>query len=371
MIIQRYIFRELTQKLLWIMGLLILILAGNRFAGFLADAAEGSLPGDLVFTLLAYKMLASLPKILPISILAAMLLTFARMGGDRELVILSAAGVGRLFQIRIIMRFTLFFCLFASGITLYLAPWAERSMNQLKQEARQRADIAGIKPGQFKEFSRGDRVVYVQNPALDKISMEQIFVQVREQGKLGILTAASARFKVDETSGHKYIVFRDGRRYVGEPGLLDYQITEYERYALLTEIAEAAHAAGKTAGVPTLELIGADSRIYQAELQWRLSLLVACLLLPLLAFLLLQPPLGERRYLPFIMGISIFLIYSNLLGIAQTLLERGILPAFIGLWWAHLLLILLLALLYGLPGLRRNKNTDAERQFIPAGPNDP
>ena len=228
MIIQRYIFRELTQKLLWIMGLLILILAGNRFAGFLADAAEGSLPGDLVFTLLAYKMLASLPKILPISILAAMLLTFARMGGDRELVILSAAGVGRLFQIRIIMRFTLFFCLFASGITLYLAPWAERSMNQLKQEARQRADIAGIKPGQFKEFSRGDRVVYVQNPALDKISMEQIFVQVREQGKLGILTAASARFKVDETSGHKYIVFRDGRRYVGEPGLLDYQITEYE-----------------------------------------------------------------------------------------------------------------------------------------------
>lgn len=367
MIIRRYIFRELTQRLLWIMGLLILILAGNRFAGFLADAAEGSLPGDLVFVLLAYKMLASLPKILPVSILAAMLLVFARMAGDRELVILSAAGVGRWFQIRIIMRFTLLFCLFAGGVTLYLAPWAERGMHQLKQEARQRADIAGVRPGRFKEFSRGDRVVYVQAPSPDRVSMENIFVQTREQGRLGILTAASARFEIDPSSGHRYIVFSDGRRYLGRPGLLDYQITEYERYALLTEIAEAAHMAGEAAGRPTLELIGSGNRLYQAELQWRLSMIIACLLLPLLAFLLLQPPLGERRYLPFIMGISIFLIYSNLLGIAQTLLERGILPAFIGLWWVHLLLALLLALLYGLPRLRRAKNPPAEGQFIPAG----
>ena len=86
-----------------------------------------------------------------------------------------------------------------------------------------------------------------------------------------------------------------------------------------------------------------------------------------MAFLLLQPPFGEHRYLPFILGISIFLIYSNLLGIAQTLLERVLLPAFIGLWWVHLLLALLLAVLYGLPRLCRNKHSDAEARFIPAG----
>ena len=367
MIIQRYIFRELTQKLLWIMGLLILILAGSRFAGFLAAAAEGSLPGDLVFMLLGYKMLASLSKILPVSILAAMLLAFARMSGDRELVILSAAGVGRWFQIRIILRFTLLFCLLAAGVTLYLAPWAERGLHQLKQEARQRADIAGIQPGRFKEFSQGDRVVYVQNPAPEQGAMERIFVQIRELGQIGILTAASARFEIDPTSGHKYIVFSDGQRYLGQPGRLNYQITEYERYALLIDIAGAAPTAGRAAGRPTLALIGSSNLLDQAELQWRLSLIIACLLLPLLAFLLLQPPFGERRYLPFILGISIFLIYSNLLGIAQTLLERGLLPALIGLWWVHLLLALLLAVLYALPRLCRNKHTNAEARFIPAG----
>jgi hypothetical protein len=48
-IIQRYIYTELLQKLAWILSLLILVLASNRFVGFLADAAEGHLPADMVF----------------------------------------------------------------------------------------------------------------------------------------------------------------------------------------------------------------------------------------------------------------------------------------------------------------------------------
>ncbi|MEQ8937528.1 MAG: LptF/LptG family permease, partial [Gammaproteobacteria bacterium] len=88
MIIQRYIYRELLSKLVWILGLLILVFTSNRFVGFLADAAEGSIPGDLVFQMLAYKMLGTLPKIFPVAILVAMLLGFARMANDRELVVM-------------------------------------------------------------------------------------------------------------------------------------------------------------------------------------------------------------------------------------------------------------------------------------------
>ena len=174
MIIQRYIYRELLQKLVWILGLLVLIFASNRFVGFLADAAEGNLPGDLVFLMLGYKMLATLPKILPISVLVAMLLAFSRMANDRELVVLAASGISRLFQLNIIIRFAAVFCVLVAVITLYLAPWAEQNMHTLKQRAKQESDISGIKPGQFKEFSEGDRVVYVQKPSLDKKAMEEV-----------------------------------------------------------------------------------------------------------------------------------------------------------------------------------------------------
>ncbi len=112
MIIQRYIYTELLQKLAWILSLLILVLASNRFVGFLADAAEGHLPADMVFLMLGFKMLATLPKILPVSILVAMLLAFSRMASDRELVILAAAGVSKLFQVKVVVRFALVFCFF-------------------------------------------------------------------------------------------------------------------------------------------------------------------------------------------------------------------------------------------------------------------
>jgi lipopolysaccharide export system permease protein len=366
LIIQRYIYTELLQKLAWILSLLILVFASNKFVGFLADAAEGRLPADMVFLMLGFKMLATLPKILPVSILIAMLLAFSRMVSDREFVILSAAGVSKIFQIKIVTQFAMLFCLFVSVVTLYLAPMAEQSIHELKERARQESDISGIKPGQFKEFSQGDRVVYVQNPSPEKGSMDEVFLQVRQEGKLGVLTSDSARFKIDKKSGNKYVVFSDGRRYVGEPGLLDYQITEYDKYAIQTESAAASSSAGKISGLSTAEIFSSDNKAHQAELQWRLSLVLSCLLLSILAILLMQSSPSERRYTPFVIGISIYLIYSNLLGIAQTLLKRDVIPAFIGLWWVHLLLVAVLFALYYLPQIRYMINDDDDHQLIPA-----
>lgn len=364
MIIQRYIYKELLQKLLWILSLLILVFASNKFVGFLADAAEGNLPADMVFLMLGFKMLATLPKILPVSILIAMLLAFSRMATDRELVILAASGISTLFQIKVVARFALVFCLIASVIILYFAPWAERNIHGLKERAKQEADISGIKAGQFKEFSQGDRVVYVQNPSVDKGSMEEVFLQVRQEGKLGVLASDRARFKVDPKSGNKYAVFTDGRRYVSEPGLLDYQITEYETYAIQTEAASASSTTSKLSSLPTSKIILSDNTRHQAEFQWRISLIISCLLLSILAVLLMQSHAKERRYTPFVIGISIYLIYSNLLGIGQTLLKRDAIPAFIGLWWVHLILIGVLFLLFYMPQLRQMKNNDDEHQLI-------
>ncbi len=367
MIIQRYIYRELLGKLFWILGLLILVFTSNRFVGFLADAADGTLPGDLVFLMLSFKMLATLPNILPVSILLAILLAFSRLASDRELVVMTASGISRIYQLQIVTRFAAMFCVLVAVITLLLAPWAEQQMHELKQIARQRADIAGIKPGQFKEFSKGNRIVYVQNPSVDKLAMEEVFLHVKQEGKRGVLTAESAQFRNDTVSGNKYIEFSNGRRYVSEPNKLDYQVTEFETYAILVEEASVNSGQGKTASLSTADIFNSSNRSHQAEFQWRLSLIFASLLLPLLGVMLIQMHTREeRRYGPFIIAISIYLIYSNLLGIAETLVKRDSIPSFIGLWWVHLLLVFVLITLYYLPVFRLRKNQEDEHQFIPA-----
>ena len=114
-------------------------------------------------------------------------------------------------------------------------PWAESKIMLLKLEAKKDADITGISAGKFREFSKGDRVVYVESISEDKRTMENVFLQIRQRNKLGVLTSDSARFDVDEDSGNRFIVFENGRRYVGKPGLLDYRITEYVKYGVLIE----------------------------------------------------------------------------------------------------------------------------------------
>ena len=357
MIIKRYIHKELFQKLLWILGLLILIFASNKFVGFLSDAAEGNLPADMVFMMLGYKMLATLPKIFPISILMATLLVFTRMANDRELIIMEGAGASKAFQMKIVTQFAIIFCFLVTFVTLYAAPWAEQNIHLLKERAKEESDISGIRPGQFKEFNQVDRVVYVENFLPEKSLMKDVFLQVRQEKNLGVLASDNAYFRYDRKSGNRYIIFNDGQRYVGEPGLLDYEITEYEKYAILIENVTRKAEAVKTSAISTNEIIGSDNMTHKAELQWRISLIIICLSLSLFSVLLVQSSANEKRYTPFIIGISVYLIYSNLLGIAQTLLRREIIPDFVGLWSVHLIFLSILFFLYYFPRIQIAKNS--------------
>jgi lipopolysaccharide export system permease protein len=307
-----------------------------------------------------------MPQLFPISFFLAVVFGFLRLARDRELIILSAAGIGRRFQLQTILRFALVYCILVFGVTLFLAPWAEGNIQRLSEQAKQESDITGITAGQFKEFSKGDRVVYVEGLSGDKMVMENIFLQVRQNDKLGVLTSDRARFKTDEKSGHRFILFEDGRRYVGKPGMQDYQITNYKTYAIRIEKGNIENIAAKLDSVSTLVLLGSDLPMHKAELQWRLSSLIACVLLALLAVLLNQFSLGERLYTPFIIAILIYFIYSNLLGISKTLLKRDAISPFLGLWWVHVLMILVIVFLYYLPRLWRWRNRDAGQQILPA-----
>ncbi|MGH8533910.1 MAG: LPS export ABC transporter permease LptF, partial [Gammaproteobacteria bacterium] len=60
-----------------------------------------------------------------------------------------------------------------------------------------------------------------------------------------------------------------------------------------------------------------------------------------------------------------YFTYSNLLGIAKTLAKQGVVPVYLGLWWVHALLGLVILALLGYPLLRKRW---ARRQRAPTLP---
>lgn len=357
MVLKHYIYRELAWKLVWTLGLLILILSSDKLARFLSDAAAGKLPGDMVITMLGYKILATLPKILPVTLLFTVLLTFARMARDRELVVLSAAGMGRRFQIMITLRFALGYALFVALIGIYLAPWAEVKIELLKEKVRREADVSGITAGQFKEFSGGKQVIYVEKFADDKQTMQNVFLRLNKNDKLTILKAAGARLERYRDTEDRFILFENGRHYFGQPGLIDYQITEYQTYAVLLEQNEVEARRTDVESLPFSALWGSNVPEHGAEMHWRLGLIISSVLLALFAVLLSPFLLGEKIFIPFVATVLVYLIYSNLLSVGTNLIQRDLVPSYIGLWWAHLLFLGGMAGLYYFPliGYRRKR----------------
>jgi len=352
-LLERYIHREILDKVAWIIGILVLILASNRFVEYLADAAAGKLPGDLIAEMLIMKLTAMLPRILPIAVFLAVMMAMSRMARDRELTIVSGAGMSQGFQLLAVSHFALLYAVIVAVAAFEVAPWAERRIEDLKQRARIESDISGVSAGQFREFNEGERVVYVQSLSADRQSMEGVFLQVRQQGNLGVLTSDSAHFDATERTGSRYIVFRDGRRYVGTPGSVDYQITEYRHYAVLLEQGTGGGATATMETLPTATLFGSKLPKHRAELQWRLSYVLAALLLPLLAVAMNRFGGGEHRYSHMFVGVAVYFVYSNLLGISRTLLKRDEIPPLLGLWWVHAVLIFVVVLMVQHDAIRR------------------
>lgn len=367
MILRRYIQKEIVEKLGWILGLLLLILTSNRFVDYLSDAAAGQLPSELIFQMLMMKMLATLPKLMPIAVFIAVILGMSRLTRDKEITIIRSSGMTFRFQFMSVLQFAFVFSCIVFIVGFYIAPWAEQNVGLLKERARSESDITGMKAGKFKEFSEGDRMVYVERLSADEEYMQNVFLQVRQDNNLGVLNSSSAKYEFTERSGSRYILFKDGRRYIGSPGELNYQITRYRTYAVLIDEGNAGVVHSKLEAVPSASLFNSDNPKYVAELQWRISLVLSTLLLPLLAVALSRYSFSDQRYLPIFVCIAIYFIYSNLLGVSKTLLKRDDISSYLGLWWVHLLLVAITLFLFYLPDLKKAIfNRGSSQQLLPA-----
>lgn len=365
LIIERYIHREILQRLFWIAGLLLLVLATNKFVEYLGDAASGKIPADYVLRFLVLKMLAMQTEILPVVLFLSVILAFSRLNQANELAVMAASGIGKMSLLKMVLKFTLVFTVLVAFIAFYAAPWAKSEIDQLKDEAWKVSNISGIVSGKFKELNAGKSVVYVQKLSEDNI-MHNVFLQLQDKNRNSVLRSGSAIFDIDEASGNRFVVFRNGKRYLGKPGMLDYQITEYENYGVLVSDNEERTGSLSIDALPSTMLIFSDLPRYKAEMQWRISSIFICILLAILGVLLNQYPFGQKPFTLVLFGILIYFIYNNLLSISKNLLEKDHIPSLLGLWWVHALLIVTIVIIYKYPELVRYRANNSKTQVLPA-----
>ena len=353
MILERYLYREISRTFLAVFVLLLPIYLSHRFVQYLAEAAAGKIGSEVILKLLGLKLLSAFVLILTLCFYVATYLALRRLNSDNELTAMASFGLNTRFLLRAVLKFAGLGALIVAIFSLYITPWAEGRYDELKKKMVMESDITGIMAGRFKEFGEGNNILYVEDMSRDQKNLKNVFLQKNQNNQFDVLTSNSARVEMEKKSGDRFAVFSAGRLYSGMPGQLDYTVIEYQKYGERMDFNDKDNTAQARHAAPSVTLWKLGDKVSVAELQWRFSMPLQALILALAAVMLVKASSERGRFAWLLSAILIYFVYSNLLGIARNLVRKGALPTYLGVWWVHALLLALILFLYFYPALRR------------------
>jgi lipopolysaccharide export system permease protein len=345
MIFHKALVRELATAALGTFFVLIGITLTTQLVRLLGQAATGAITSTGVAALLGLTLVGYLAVLLSLTVFIAVLMTLTRSYRDSEMIVWFSSGAGLTQWVRPVVVFALPFVFIIGLVSMVLSPWAVTKSEEFRQQMASRDDASMISPGVFRESGRGDRVYFVEEVAGAENLVANVFVSSTQHKKLGVMVARRG-FQETAPNGDRFLVLTDGRRYEGEPGTAQYRIFEFARYAMRVDTVEAKQRAPTTKTISTLDLLRDRTDRNLAEISWRVGLPISAFVLALLAIPLsfVNPRAGRSMNL--VLALLIFMIYSNLLSVAQATIATGGINLMVGLWGVHALMIVLLLVLF-------------------------
>ena len=348
-ILDRYILREVLVSWLSVSGVLLAILIPYQVARVLERAAESQYPRGVVFELIALGAVQNLSLILPVGLLLGIVLGLGRLYHDSEMSAAQACGVGARPIIVPVLGFTALLSVLLAVLALQVSPAAAERMLDLRQEALRAGQFAPISPGKFSTFGGGSTVVYAQGADPDG-TLRRVFVQrTRRDHKLEIALAQRATHTYSEGGDLQIITLYDGERYEGIPGERRFRIVRFSENSIPVRLPPASGGAIAIQGLSTSVLAASPDRERRAELHWRIALPIMAVIMAIIAVPLARLAPRQGRYARVGYAVLIFFVYINLMIAGKTWIEKGVMPEWLGLWWAHVMVAALAAVILYMP----------------------
>lgn len=335
--LDRYLLRETAGAALAVTLVLLAIMLSARFARFLGAVATGDLPRDLLAQVVGLSSVQYLVLLLPAALLLAVMLTLGRLYKDSEVAAMMGCGVSLGGLYRPFLWLATLTALLTAWLAFEAGPWAGRQVDYISKDARRLVQYTPFEPGRFKTMAGGRAVFYTEEIDANNEKLTTVFARVQEREGESVIMASEGKQEVDVATGERKLTLYGGWRYAGEPGQADFDVMRFEEFETRITPPEFIYSSSKRKLAETRALLDSDDREDQAELAWRIAAPISVFVLGLLAVPLSHLRPRQGRYGKLVLGILIYLVYSNLLGLGQGWIAKGQAPVALGLWWVHAL----------------------------------
>lgn len=343
----RYLAKEVLVSTTAVTLILLLVILSGRIVNYLGRATEGKMTFEFLFIILGLHIPGFIQTILPLAFFLSLLLAYGRLYIENEMSILFASGISKVKLAKYTLGTSLIVTAIAAFITLWLAPTAEYKAEEVYLEQDSLTVFDFIQPGRFQ--GNGEQTTYISGKSPENW-MQDIFVadfvlNGNQRTPIHTLATYGEQVRLQDKQNSNYLVLKHGTRYQGIPGSSDYQVMYFETYAIRLEASPAKQIKDAYA-MPTKTLLGSDVPKYQAELHWRIALVVMIPILAIIGLSLSQVNPRQGRFFKMLPAILLMIGYLGLLIWGKTAIEKQQIPIKYGLWWAHALFAVIAAYLF-------------------------
>ena len=348
-ILTRYILKEIFSHSL--LGLLVFtfVIFIQKLGNLLELVVRHNVPLRDTATLFLLPVPNILMMTIPLAVMVGTLIGLSRMAADGEVVAARATGIGVSAFIRPVMILAITGWAVTLWMALFIAPQSLRKMNRMETGLKASQVPYEIQPRVFIE-QFPNRLLYLEDVTASRSSWRHVFIADLTQRNQVKVTLAESGVLVNEPARSRFVLhLEQGTTHDYDSERPDeYSIASFTNTEIPILVDHAGAGASERSAPPYLSLKQLWQRVYPprqsqdrqpalVELNWRLALPVAAIVLALVGIPLGISTSKGGKSLGVMLSLLLFFVYYIIMAFGRSFAMQGRVSPFIGLWMANAL----------------------------------
>jgi len=343
--LRRYVFREVLSLLMLGLVLTTFVLATVQMIELVDLVFAKGVAATRVLTVFGYMIPSYLELTLPMALLLSIVTAFARLARDSEVLAMRAAGLSLAQLARPLILVAALGTFASFALAAWTSPWANRKLESAVSDMARTRITAALTPGVFSPWIE-DIVVYVGQIDRRSGDVQQVMLADERDPRVPrTIFATSGRLTTDDEARTARFRLNDGTILANYPNPRSYDRTDFEVFDLNVSVGTEhveAHSSfmEEPRRMSWQTLIEAGREVTDAtklqereiEIQRRLAVPFACMLLPWIGVPLAVQQSRSVRSRGMVIGLVVILSYYFLITAGVTLVRQHVVPTPVGLW---------------------------------------